>query len=630
MEWRLSRALLVPCASLLKHLPAFLTVSRPAVTLSYKIIGDSEMDVDDEAPPFFLLHGLLGCKRHWEGLGKTLLNMTKRSVVVVDQRNHGDSPHSSSHRYEEMAEDVVKLLDKLAVDRACFVGHSMGGRTCMCMSLIAPEKVAALLVVDISPISSPPHLTEYLPKVLNAMKAVEFKRPKTVNKARKMAKRQLKKVITDDMIMRAVLSNINIKSDSTIGWTCNLDALIENFEHIASFPAQMKGKKYRGPTLFVGGQLSDFIPPDDLTKIRGFFPQAVVHYVPKTGHNVHVEDSRAFLEFVLAFFKNIKCVTQRDNTSHKIISINFKIRHGMEITLRTLRYTGFLLNHVKGVYFNRRSAVNLAYKLHGKCSDSATPVIVLHGLLGSKRNWDSMSKSIASKMNTCVIAADLRNHGESPHDSSHAYVDLAEDVGQLIETIPVNKATIIGHSMGGRTGMVFALTKPDKVASLVVVDISPVSTAGILNNFFPRLIDAMKSVSFEGLNNVTAARNAAKEKILASGVVSNMEGMHFILMNITTRPDKTVGWACNLDALKNSFNSIASFPNNEMENKTYNGPTLFIGGKNSNYIPPNDITGIKQYFPKADLKYIPGVGHNVHAEDPSSFLRMVTEFLAKK
>lgn len=137
MEWRLS-SLLVPFSTLLKHaLSTTLIVSRSSVSLSYKVLGDSEMDVDEKAPPLFLFHGLLGNKRHWESMGKTLLHMTKRSVVVVDLRNHGDSPHNSSHRYDELAEDVIRLLKRLSVNRACLLGHSMGGRTCMCVSLLA-------------------------------------------------------------------------------------------------------------------------------------------------------------------------------------------------------------------------------------------------------------------------------------------------------------------------------------------------------------------------------------------------------------------------------------------------------------------------------------------------------------
>lgn len=128
------------------------------------------------------------------------------------------------------------------------------------LKMFQPEKIAGLLVVDISPISSPPYLTDYLPKVLASMKAVDFKHPKNVQKAKKIAKRQLKAVIKDDLVMRAILSNIHINSDGMIGWSLNVDSLIKNFEYITSFPPTMKGKKYRGPTLFVGGQLSDFIP----------------------------------------------------------------------------------------------------------------------------------------------------------------------------------------------------------------------------------------------------------------------------------------------------------------------------------------------------------------------------------
>lgn len=134
----------------------------------------------------------------------------------------------------------------------------------------------------------------------------------------------------------------------------------------------------------------------------------------------------------------------------------------MEIILNRVlcRHKSFLLKQIKTGYLSRRfAAVDLVYKRHGQCSGSATPVIVLHGLLGSKRNWDSMSKNIAEVMTTCVIAPDARNHGESPHDGSHSYVDLAEDVSRLMDNIPLKKAAIIGHSMGGRTGMVLALTK---------------------------------------------------------------------------------------------------------------------------------------------------------------------------
>lgn len=120
------------------------------------------------------------------------------------------------------------------------------------------------------------------------------------------------------------------------------------------------------------------------------------------------------------------------------------------------------------------------------------------------------------------------------------------------------------------------------VASIVVVDISPVSEAGLLNNFFPRLLDVMKSINFSGLDLVKA-RQLAKAQIVASGLIQHDALMHFVIQNLGTRRDKTIGWMCNVDALKSDFENIAKFPN--MSGAKYEGPVLFIGGDQSNYIP---------------------------------------------
>lgn len=112
-----------------------------------------------------------------------------------------------------------------------------------------------------------------------------------------------------------------------------------------------------------------------------------------------------------------------------------------------------------------RNIVDLAYKVHGNLGSNPS-IIVLHGLLGSKKNWESMCKRISAHTSSAVVAADLRNHGESPHDSSHSYQALASDVSQLMTKLSIKDASIIGHSMGGRTGMVLALTEVCMVFSL--------------------------------------------------------------------------------------------------------------------------------------------------------------------
>ncbi|XP_069356700.1 uncharacterized protein [Maniola hyperantus] len=502
--------------------------TKTAVNLSYKIYG--EPATYPEEPTILLVHGFLGSKKHWDSIGKTMVNVMKKAVVSIDLRNHGDSPHVNSHKYEDLVADILKLLDKLSIKRASLVGHSMGGKAVMGVSLTAPNKIAGLLVVDISPISAARHLTDFLPEVLVAMKEIDFTKSKKISDAKTEATKQLKKCIKDDLLLKAILSNIKIKSDHKVGWACNIDVLIKHFKYIASFPEILRKKTFYGPTLFIGGQLSEYLP-----------------------------------------------------------------------------------------------AVDLAHKIHGTLESSAEPVIVIHGLLGSKKNWESMSKKINAATQKTVIAVDVRNHGESPHANSHTYPDLASDVSSLITRLSIEQAAIIGHSMGGRTGMVLALSEPSKISKLLVVDISPVSTARILNNFFPKLIDAMKTVDFRNITNVVNARSVAKEKLVASGIM-DADSTGFILMNIGVKQDKSIGWLCNIDVLKQHFTDIASFPN-EMTEKQYMGPTLFIGGDQSNYIPPSDLTGIKKIFPNANLKYVKGVGHNVHAESPVEFLRLVKEFL---
>lgn len=107
---------------------------KTAANLSYKIYGDYH---GSDEPTILLFHGLLGNKQHWDSIGKTMLNVTKRTVVSVDLRNHGDSPHVNSHKYEDLAVDILKLLERLSIAKASLVGHSMGGRAAMSASLLA-------------------------------------------------------------------------------------------------------------------------------------------------------------------------------------------------------------------------------------------------------------------------------------------------------------------------------------------------------------------------------------------------------------------------------------------------------------------------------------------------------------
>lgn len=134
---RLQLNALIQYRTLLTHATCILSPKTP-VNLSFKVVGTNTSD--REAPPIFLLHGLLGNKKIWKGIGKTINHLMKQTVIVVDVRNHGGSPHICSNKYDEMALDMIQLLDKLSIEKASLVGFDIGGRMAMCTALMAVSK----------------------------------------------------------------------------------------------------------------------------------------------------------------------------------------------------------------------------------------------------------------------------------------------------------------------------------------------------------------------------------------------------------------------------------------------------------------------------------------------------------
>ncbi|MEL6682185.1 MAG: alpha/beta fold hydrolase [Pseudomonadota bacterium] len=233
------------------------------------------------------------------------------------------------------------------------------------------------------------------------------------------------------------------------------------------------------------------------------------------------------------------------------------------------------------------------------------PLLIVHGLFGSARNWGVLAKRLSA--NRPVIVVDMRNHGQSPWYDSHSYEDLAADLAGVIE----RPCDVLGHSMGGKAAMVLALQEPQKVKRLIVADIAPVAYTH--SQLGP--ITAMRQVD---LTNI-ASRADAKAQLgdLEPGVPD------FLLQSLDM---KTRRWRLNLDVIETEMDKIIGFP--DMTGR-FDGATLFLAGATSDYIKPDARPTIKMLFPQAKFAKVPGAGHWLHAEKPREFEAAVASFLSQ-
>ncbi|XP_036367482.1 protein ABHD11 isoform X1 [Octopus sinensis] len=237
---------------------------------------------------------------------------------------------------------------------------------------------------------------------------------------------------------------------------------------------------------------------------------------------------------------------------------------------------------------------------------------------GSKTNWNSLSKILSRNVRR-VIAVDARNHGSSFHKASMTYEEMSDDLVQLMSSLKIPEAIIIGHSMGGKTAMVAALQHPEIISSLIVVDVAPSVSPSV--DVFPYYASAMKSVSIDPAMNIVQARKSVSEQL--QPVLKDTTLRQFILTNLVEK-EGTVQWRLNLDAIITDFKEIMAFP--ECGN-SYQGPTLFLGGQNSNYIGKPEEPEIQRLFPNAKIQHVPNAGHWLHSEKPKEFLAAVNSFL---
>ncbi len=241
------------------------------------------------------------------------------------------------------------------------------------------------------------------------------------------------------------------------------------------------------------------------------------------------------------------------------------------------------------------------------------PVVILHGLFGSARNWQSIAKSLSESYQ--VITVDLHNHGHSPHINSMTYPEMAEDIALLIQSLKLDHPAIIGHSMGGKVAMTLALMHANQLRGQVIVDIAPVS----YRHKFSGIISAMKAVTSIELANRTMAEERLAKQIKDPMLVA------FLMQNLI-RSEHGFKWRINLQQIENQLADIGSFPD-MLKGKQSRVPSLFLGGANSAYIAARHNQTIFDYFPAAEIKMIEGAGHWLHVEKPKAFLAEINNFL---
>lgn len=238
----------------------------------------------------------------------------------------------------------------------------------------------------------------------------------------------------------------------------------------------------------------------------------------------------------------------------------------------------------------------------------ATPLLIVHGLYGSARNWGVIARRLSDR--GPVIAVDMRNHGDSPHLPSMRYEDMASDLSEVVDELP-GPVDIVGHSMGGKAAMMLALTRPGALRRAVIADIAPVAYSHDQSQY----IAAMRAVDVDAV----AKRSDAAAQLARQVPDTTLQSFFTQSLDIAGKR-----WKLNLDVLERDMAHIIGWP--EVTGR-FEGETLFLSGALSDYVRPEHRATIRAHFPRARFAKIPGAGHWLHAEKPREFEAALRAFL---
>ncbi|PIF05257.1 MAG: alpha/beta hydrolase [Draconibacterium sp.] len=262
-------------------------------------------------------------------------------------------------------------------------------------------------------------------------------------------------------------------------------------------------------------------------------------------------------------------------------------------------------------------------KLFYRKKGNGPPLVIVHGLYGSSDNWVNIGKHLADKYTVYLI--DQRNHGRSPFAPTHTYNDMSSDLTGFFEDKKIENATLLGHSMGGKTAMWFAANYPEKVNKLVIADIAPKNYMLLENNrqfyLHQNILLAMQEIDFTQVKSRNDVDDLLAQKI------DNERIRMFLLKNIArNNKTKRYYWRINAEVLYNYLDEIVSGVNKHWLNDRTpitSYPVIFIRGMKSHYIAPEDEPLIREIYPDARIVDIPNAGHWLHAEQPRKFMEAV-------
>ncbi|WP_299432299.1 alpha/beta fold hydrolase [uncultured Aquimarina sp.] len=249
-------------------------------------------NVFGEGTPFVILHGFLGMGDNWKTLAKKI-SENGYQMHLIDQRNHGRSPHSEEFDYKLLASDLLKYCNDHKLKDIILLGHSMGGKTAMFFANNYPEILSKLIVADIGPKYYPLHHQD----ILDGLSSLDFE----ILKSRGEVDKALSSYVQDIGVRMFLMKNLFWKEKGKLGLRMNLDSLIQNSSEIGvELPEDFV---YKGRTLFLKGQKSNYIVEDDESRIKRQFPQSQINEISNAGHWLHAENPTEFLVSVMRFVK---------------------------------------------------------------------------------------------------------------------------------------------------------------------------------------------------------------------------------------------------------------------------------------------------------------------------------------